>query len=183
MGYANPAQVTAGIHTRQFSRAFVIDDGSTRVVFVNVDCGMIDQIIKAEVRKFLKKRKKFKLCAKLTRFNWLVPIEPHLYCLFWITGLWPTQGESEIRWDVHRKECRVKRDAHAQRTGRFHAVLALWHNEQRMGSTIFWFSRRRYPPGRSLITHTNDDLIWFLMIRLFAQLFIYWRTEYRPSSR
>ena len=49
MGYANPAQVTAGIHTRQFSRAFVIDDGSTRVVFVNVDCGMIDQIIKTEV--------------------------------------------------------------------------------------------------------------------------------------
>ena len=49
MGYANPSQVSAGIHLRQFSRAFVIDDGFTRVVFVNVDCGMIDQIIKTEV--------------------------------------------------------------------------------------------------------------------------------------
>ena len=49
MGYANPAQISAGIHLRQFSRAFVIDDGSAHVVFVNVDCGMIDQIIKTEV--------------------------------------------------------------------------------------------------------------------------------------
>jgi neutral ceramidase len=49
MGYANPAQFSAGIHLRQFSRAFIIEDESTRVVFVNVDCGMIDQIIKTEV--------------------------------------------------------------------------------------------------------------------------------------
>lgn len=52
MGYANPAQVSAGIHMRQFSRAFIIDDGQKRVVFVNVDCGMIDQIVKTEVSLF-----------------------------------------------------------------------------------------------------------------------------------
>jgi len=49
MGYANPAQKSAGIHTRQYSRAFVIDDGIQRIAFVSVDCGMIDQIIKTEV--------------------------------------------------------------------------------------------------------------------------------------
>lgn len=53
MGYANPAQLSAGIHTRQFSRAFVIDDGTSRVVFVSVDAAMIDQIVKTEVRSLI----------------------------------------------------------------------------------------------------------------------------------
>ena len=49
MGYASPSPKTAGIHMRQYSRAFVIDDGTKRVVYVSVDCGMIDQIVKTEV--------------------------------------------------------------------------------------------------------------------------------------
>ncbi len=49
MGYDDPDQVTAGIHMRQFSRAFIIDDNINRIVFVNVDCHSIDQIIKLEV--------------------------------------------------------------------------------------------------------------------------------------
>ena len=50
MGYANPAQLSAGIHTRQYSRAFIVDDGAKRVVFVSVDCALMDQVIKTEVR-------------------------------------------------------------------------------------------------------------------------------------
>ena len=34
---------------RLFSRAFVFDDGWKRSVFVSVDCGMIDQLLKIEV--------------------------------------------------------------------------------------------------------------------------------------
>ena len=49
MGYAAPGQVTAGIHMRQFARTFIIDDETNRVVFVNVDCAMIDQLVKFEV--------------------------------------------------------------------------------------------------------------------------------------
>ena len=49
MGYAAPGQVTAGIHMRQFARTFIIDDNINRVVFVNVDCAMIDQLVKLEV--------------------------------------------------------------------------------------------------------------------------------------
>ena len=49
MGYANPAQLTSGIHTRQYSRAFVIDDGTKRVVFASIDCALLDQIVKTEV--------------------------------------------------------------------------------------------------------------------------------------
>ena len=48
MGYAAPGQVTAGIHMRQFARAFIIEDNSNRIVFVNVD-----QIIKLEVKYFV----------------------------------------------------------------------------------------------------------------------------------
>ena len=51
MGYAIPNQITTGIHTRLFSRAFVIDDYVKRVVFVNVDCAMIGQIVKMKVKQ------------------------------------------------------------------------------------------------------------------------------------
>ena len=51
MGYANPAQVSAGIHLRQWSRAFIFAETLTskRVVFVNLDICMGTQIIKLEV--------------------------------------------------------------------------------------------------------------------------------------
>jgi neutral ceramidase len=54
MGYANPSQITAGIHTRQYSRTFIVDDGTNRIVYANVDCGMIDQLVKTEVVNRLK---------------------------------------------------------------------------------------------------------------------------------
>lgn len=52
MGYANIAQVGRGIHLRQFARAFVVEDGtSKRVAFVSVDAGMMGYGVKREVRK------------------------------------------------------------------------------------------------------------------------------------
>ncbi|XP_064213868.1 neutral ceramidase isoform X2 [Tribolium castaneum] len=41
MGYGKSNQKGCGIHLRQFSRAFVIDDGSQRAAFVSVDAGMM----------------------------------------------------------------------------------------------------------------------------------------------
>lgn len=49
MGYANPQQTAAGIHTRLYSRAFIVDDRQRRVVFVTVDVGMISQRLRLEV--------------------------------------------------------------------------------------------------------------------------------------
>ncbi|XP_047194395.1 neutral ceramidase [Hippoglossus stenolepis] len=49
MGYANPQQSAAGIHTRLYSRAFIIDDGRRRVVFVTAEVGMISQRLRLEV--------------------------------------------------------------------------------------------------------------------------------------
>lgn len=63
MGYANPAQLTSGIHTRLFSRAFIFDDGTNTAVFVSVDCGMIDQIVKTEVSEIKKMGEKLALVA------------------------------------------------------------------------------------------------------------------------
>ncbi|XP_059803421.1 neutral ceramidase isoform X1 [Hypanus sabinus] len=56
MGYANPDQTAAGLHTRLFSRAFIVADPSTskRVVFVSSDIGMISQKLRLEVLKRLK---------------------------------------------------------------------------------------------------------------------------------
>ena len=56
MGYALPYQRTAGIHLRQWARAFIIaepaPDGK-RIVFVNTDLGMIFQIVHQEVLRRL----------------------------------------------------------------------------------------------------------------------------------
>lgn len=49
MGYAELNQRGKGLHLRQFSRAFIIDDGENRVVFVSVDACMISDSVKREV--------------------------------------------------------------------------------------------------------------------------------------
>ncbi|XP_065884102.1 uncharacterized protein [Dysidea avara] len=56
MGYANPSQISNGIHLRQWSRAFIFAESSSseRVVFVNIDVCMTTQIMKLEVVKRLK---------------------------------------------------------------------------------------------------------------------------------
>ncbi|XP_048843439.1 neutral ceramidase isoform X2 [Brienomyrus brachyistius] len=53
MGYANLDQTAGGIHTRLFSRAFIVGDGSRRVVFVSADIGMVSQRLRLEVLKEL----------------------------------------------------------------------------------------------------------------------------------
>ncbi|KAM3253513.1 hypothetical protein ACQJBY_047539 [Aegilops geniculata] len=58
MGYANAEQVTAGIHFRLKSRAFIVaepDDGK-RVVFVNLDACMASQLVNIKVLERLKAR-------------------------------------------------------------------------------------------------------------------------------
>ncbi|XP_054715880.1 uncharacterized protein LOC129225311 [Uloborus diversus] len=54
MGYAQITQRTSGIHTRQFSRAFIVDDGQSRVLFISLDAGMTSQIVYLETLKALK---------------------------------------------------------------------------------------------------------------------------------
>eukprot|EP00158_Paraphelidium_tribonemae_P008999 Partr_v1_DN28746_c0_g1_i1_m62773 putative Ceramidase len=46
MGYAMPQQITAGIHTRLFARAFIFVSGEKRVVYVSCDVGMLSPNIK-----------------------------------------------------------------------------------------------------------------------------------------
>lgn len=46
MGYAKQGQNTGGVHLRQYSRAFIIEDSDTRVVFVSIDCAMMGQLVK-----------------------------------------------------------------------------------------------------------------------------------------
>lgn len=53
MGYAQMNQKGHGIHLRQFSRAFIIDDNQKRVVFVSVDGAMISHPVKRDVSKIL----------------------------------------------------------------------------------------------------------------------------------
>ncbi len=58
MGYANPQQLSLGIHSRLWSRAFIIASPSNdkRVVFVSADLGMAFQSVKQGVIKKLKER-------------------------------------------------------------------------------------------------------------------------------
>jgi neutral ceramidase len=55
MGYANMHQVSAGLHTRLFARAYVFDDpGGRRVAFVSADLGMMFSSVKQGVMKLLR---------------------------------------------------------------------------------------------------------------------------------
>ncbi|XP_015929598.2 neutral ceramidase [Parasteatoda tepidariorum] len=56
MGYAQLSQRTGGIHTRLYSRAFVIDDGKSRILFISLDAGMTSQLIYLEAVKALQKK-------------------------------------------------------------------------------------------------------------------------------
>ncbi|XP_043460805.1 neutral ceramidase [Leptopilina heterotoma] len=54
MGYASIKQKGTGLHLRTFSRAFIIDDGEERFVFVSVDSAMISYGVKKEIIERLK---------------------------------------------------------------------------------------------------------------------------------
>lgn len=57
MGYAQLSQKGEGIHLRQFSRAFIIeDDEKNRVAFVSFDAGMVGNAVKRAVIRKLKDR-------------------------------------------------------------------------------------------------------------------------------
>lgn len=57
MGYAQLSQKGEGIHLRQFSRAFIIEDErQSRVVFVSFDAGMVGNAVKRAVVKRLQER-------------------------------------------------------------------------------------------------------------------------------
>lgn len=58
MGYANPNQLTSGIHSRLWARAFIVVEPKTnkRIVFVSADLGMIFQSIKQGVSQALAKK-------------------------------------------------------------------------------------------------------------------------------
>lgn len=49
MGYAQISQKGHGVHLRQYSRAFIVDDNSKRVVFVSFDGAMIGHTVKRDV--------------------------------------------------------------------------------------------------------------------------------------
>ncbi|CAK9823728.1 Neutral ceramidase [Anthophora retusa] len=49
MGYANIDQKGSGLHLRTFSRAFIIDDGEEKFVFVSVDSAMIGNGVRQSV--------------------------------------------------------------------------------------------------------------------------------------
>jgi neutral ceramidase len=55
MGYAKLGQKGTGIHLRQYSRAFIIDDGKQRLAFVSVDCAMIGNGLRKEVSEVIKR--------------------------------------------------------------------------------------------------------------------------------
>ena len=57
MGYSMPQQQTAGIHLRTRARAYIVDDGTRRIVFVTAELGALFQsvhqgVLRELVRKY-----------------------------------------------------------------------------------------------------------------------------------
>lgn len=57
MGYANLAQQGSGIHLRQFSRTFIVEDDGNRVVFITADVAQIGHGLRRDVSIFFKSSK------------------------------------------------------------------------------------------------------------------------------
>lgn len=72
MGYAKADQRGKGLHLRQFSRAFIFDDGTERITYVSTDAGMMGHGVKMEV-KFIYFIRKLSLHLRLHK-NLLQPI-------------------------------------------------------------------------------------------------------------
>lgn len=51
MGYGKMDQRGEGIHLRQFSRAFIIADSTSSVVFVSIDSAMVGDHVRNDVRQ------------------------------------------------------------------------------------------------------------------------------------
>ena len=51
MGHRSSDSQVGGLHTRLFSRAFVIDNGAKLIAFVSVECAGIDRFVKAKVKR------------------------------------------------------------------------------------------------------------------------------------
>lgn len=49
LGYGKMEQRGEGIHLRQFSRAFVIEDETSRIAFVSIDSAMMGDHVRSEV--------------------------------------------------------------------------------------------------------------------------------------
>ncbi|KAL5233736.1 hypothetical protein ACI65C_001146 [Semiaphis heraclei] len=56
LGYGKMEQSGEGIHLRQFSRAFIIEDSTSRIAFVSIDSAMMGDQIKKDVLKKLKEK-------------------------------------------------------------------------------------------------------------------------------
>lgn len=56
MGYAKAGQNTGGIHIRLFSRAFIFEQSGKRSVFVSIDSGMMDPLVKIKVIERLQEK-------------------------------------------------------------------------------------------------------------------------------
>lgn len=57
MGYAQLEQRGVGIHLRLYARTFIVEDSKqNRIVFVNVDAGMISHVVKRNVILELQKK-------------------------------------------------------------------------------------------------------------------------------
>ncbi|NXP36860.1 ASAH2 ceramidase, partial [Leiothrix lutea] len=92
MGYAKTDQVGGGLLSRLYSRAFIVADpeGSSRVVFVSIDIGMVSQRVRLEVLKQLQSK-----YGELYRQDNVILSGTHThsgpggyfqYTLFWITS-------------------------------------------------------------------------------------------------
>ncbi|XP_065156459.1 neutral ceramidase isoform X2 [Atheta coriaria] len=56
MGYAKLTQKGEGLHLRQFARAFIIDDGISRLTFVSADIGMMGHALRRVILRQLQEK-------------------------------------------------------------------------------------------------------------------------------
>lgn len=115
MGYAQMNQRGQGIHLRQFSRAFIVDDDKKRVVFVSVDGAMISHPIRRDVSQSGVDNKRVQRAKAMNKL-----------CPNRIGGETTT---ASIWKYLSIGQCRVKWHAYARNAGRFYDASAVRYDD------------------------------------------------------
>ena len=80
VGFADPEQIAAGLHTRLWARAFVATDDAdpsqTRVAFVSADIGMPAQAVRMEVARVSSQASCVFACG-----SWVCRCSDRLHCV------------------------------------------------------------------------------------------------------
>lgn len=154
MGYAQMQQRGHGLHLRQFSRAFIVDDGAKRVAFVSVDGAMISHPLKRDVSMIALAWHDRKSFTFLTP-NLLIRLGSEEIA----TPLWKYLSNGK---------CYFERNAHSRHSRWIHDAPSVRHVDVWLCARNLWSSGAWNFQGKRFTCHSNESIQKLISMLIFS---------------